>query len=92
MKIQSIIATFLAGSALSAVASWENPNCLDQEESNNLIKAYLNTFQGIPSGGSLEAVEAIAQQTFAPDIKIYSDSLLWIRGYKGPVRIQNPCF
>ena len=92
MKLQSLLLPALfAGSALSGGAFAKDKHCLCEEESDDLIQGYLDTFQGIPSGGSLEAVEAVAKKTFATDIKMYSQSLLWVRGYKGPVCVSSSC-
>ena len=92
MKFRSLLLPALfAGSAFSGVAFAKDKHCLSEEESDDLIHGYLNTFQGIPSGGSLKAVEAVAKKTFATDIKMYSQSLLWVRGYEGPVCVSHSC-
>ena len=92
MKFQSLLLPALfAGSALFGGAFAKDKHCISDKESDDLIHGYLNTFQVMPPGGSLQAVEAVAQKTFATDIKMYSQSLLWVRGYEGPVCVSNSC-
>lgn len=91
MKFQSILPVSLAGAAFLGVACSKDNHCISDDDAKDLIHGYLTSFQGIPHGGSLAAVEAVAKDTFATDIKMYSQSFLWVRGYQGPVRCFPSC-
>jgi hypothetical protein len=93
MKLQYLLPALFAGSALSgAVSARDNKHCLSDEDAKDLIQGYVTTFQGIPPGGKFANVEKVAKKTFANDIKMYSQSLLWVKGYQGPVRSPSTIF
>ena len=72
---------------LSAGGALAHPGCacMTGEQAEELIANYVTVFEGIPPNGTVETVEALAKKTFAPDVKMYSQSLLWVHNYKGPV-------
>ena len=96
MKLQSLLFPTLF--SIHALAShgyrWGSSYCLTDQEAEVLIHNYVTTFEGIRPGGTLEEVQAVAMTTFASDIKMYSQSFQWLRGYKGLVSISQKyiCF
>lgn len=84
MKVSYLLVhCILAG--MSRASNDGDCSCLTDSEANGIIENYRIVYEGIPKNGTVETVEALARKTFAPDIKVHSQSLLLLEGYKGRV-------